>query len=551
MAEKEEFRISKNNYKFYINALLQLENLFNNYSKKSKSDDSIVFKDFGYLIDKKSFDVIKEKLFYNEFKIYINDPIKFDLKMEEKYKNIKYLSFIPFEQKIFHTLQELENNIKKDNEYIIINKLVWTIMNNGRYKEDKGKIIYEISNNNLIIFNDNGEKLYFKFNFNLINKKNILSRELINNLTQICNDETNNKEKIKKNHFIRNFDNYINLLLNIYLNDKSINNKMNKKLEKGLRFEIIYIVNKNYIEELKKYFNYEEFQRNKIIEIFFKQIDEIDKFYELMKNNNFRDELKNSLLETKFFVSISIDKKKIKEIKNDEELIDVEKIYLNNKEYYYYKNFEIITNDFFQILNNENLSLKEENMIKTKALFFENKIFFYPFLLKMDNLILANYDNNHEFKSEFIYGFNNSDLLKQYINELKNNPKENKFENIIFHNNEANIFLQSTKEKIGIIYKIIDKKSLLKLSPIIEEEIYNIIKLYLFNLDLYNYLSLSTEQVSTVNYDKYIHVEKCYLINKEWMIQYRNYYLYAELYNYLENQEIKEKLGIHHLNKKN
>ena len=46
-------------------------------------------------------------------------------------------------------------------------------------------------------------------------------------------------------------------------------------------------------------------------------------------------------------------------------------------------------------------------------------------------------------------------------------------------------------------------------------------------------------------FEKFNKKEKCYLINKEWMWVYKKNYLYDELYNYLEKEEIKQKLEIH------
>ena len=76
------------------------------------------------------------------------------------------------------------------------------------------------------------------------------------------------------------------------------------------------------------------------------------------------------------------------------------------------------------------------------------------------------------------------------------------------------------------------------------------IKLYLFNLDLKNNLSLSEEPPNNDAFEKYMETEKCYLINKEWMSEYKKYYLYDELYNHLIKEEIKQKLNINDKNRK-
>ena len=70
-------------------------------------------------------------------------------------------------------------------------------------------------------------------------------------------------------------------------------------------------------------------------------------------------------------------------------------------------------------------------------------------------------------------------------------------------------------------------------------------------MDLIKDIFLSQEHADSNHYEKYIKTKKCYLINKEWMSEYKKYYLYDELCNYLNKKEIKEKLGIKHGQTKN
>ena len=143
--EMSEIQIPKNKLKLFLKELFDLDNLFiENYQKvKGKN---IKIKEIGFLIDKKCFDDIKEKLSYSEFKKYANDDKRCEEMIKEHYENMNYITFIPCEQKIFKTSKELEESIKKGNEYIIINNLVWKLINNGKYKENEGKIFYEINN---------------------------------------------------------------------------------------------------------------------------------------------------------------------------------------------------------------------------------------------------------------------------------------------------------------------------------------------------------------------------------------------------------------------
>jgi hypothetical protein len=203
--------------------------------------------------------------------------------INKKYVNIEYITFTPCEQIIFKISEELEDKIKKGNEYIIINNSVWKLINNGKYKENEGKIIYEINNEYLKIFLCEGEMVYFKYNTNIIRNQNLLPglKKFFNYSTIFDTNENNYSfvgERIKKKKNIKNLDNYIKLLMSMYLNDEYINNKVSQKLKKFKLFEFCYILSKNYINKLKEIFNYEEF-----IEIIIKE-----KFFENIEEKNFK-----------------------------------------------------------------------------------------------------------------------------------------------------------------------------------------------------------------------------------------------------------------------
>ena len=332
------------------------------------------------------------------------------------------------------------------------------------------------------------------------------------------------------------------------LNDEYINNKIKKKLKKNDLFEDCYIFNKLYINKLKEIFNYKEFCKIITKEDFFK-INEDITFNELLYNKEFLEDLGDNLTQTQFIESLPNDiKKKLHDLKNNEEITNINKIYLNKKELYYYIDFEIISKSLYHILEEENLLLKNEKNIKTKCLFGENKIFFYPAFPSINNLIISKINDEKDFIPEIILSYDNSTSFDKYIKEIKTNGYENTILNLIFKNNEAKINLEFSNESIGIAYKISQLN--IKLSEELEEALYTMIKLFLFNLDLKNSLSLSDENIKNEHYEKFIETEKCYLINNEWMSEYKKYYLYDELYNYLIKEEIKQKLNIYDKSKK-
>jgi len=323
--------------------------------------------------------------------------------------------------------------------------------------------------------------------------------------------------------------------------------KMSEKVKKE-QFEICYIVNKDYINKLKNIFKYREFCLFIIKEKFDKYRKSINNFNELLNKKTCYDEIKNEASHIKF---TGINKHIIRELKENDNLTYINKKFLkDNKELYYYNNFEIISNDLYLLLNNQNISLNEEKMIKTKCLFIENKIIFYNNESNKNFLIVSNINFNYEFVCDFIFYYNKENYLKTHITEIQKNGLENAILNLNFINNEAYIFNYTFNGVIGKVYKIIREISDSDLSKEIKEEIFILIKIYLFNKDLKINVDISMNKVGAKNYDKYIYKEKCYLINNEWMDEYKKYYLYDELFNYLEKEEIKKKLDIHHYNKK-
>ena len=172
--EIKERKIPKMKFKTYIKILIDLETSFGKNNQKFESQ--ICMKGEGYLIDKKEFDNIKNKLFYPLFKTLMNDDSKFKAKLNELYGN-KEITFIPCEQKLFSSSKEFIDSLFKYNEYVIVNLLVWKIINNGKYSENERKIIFEIKDDKICLSFGNGVNIYFKFNSNIISSDNLLSRQ--------------------------------------------------------------------------------------------------------------------------------------------------------------------------------------------------------------------------------------------------------------------------------------------------------------------------------------------------------------------------------------
>ena len=379
---------------------------------------------------------------------------------------------------------------------IAVGEINWICFSNLFFPE----IILEYDNEKLL------NEQFFQFkNTNVNDFKNFLNLKG-NKVEFIRKIGTNNE--IGKAYFIKNpkpknidNDNYLKILLNIYLNYEYIKYNTNKNIKNNQQFEICYIANKNYINNLKEILNFDESYYN-IKEIFDKYKSIVNDFNELLNNNQFLDEVKNNLSKSQFFANINaiIDKHKFNEIKNDSQLNKINKINLkDNNELYYYKDFVIISNNLYQYLDKENLSLKEENMIKTKCLFVDNKIIFYPYDSCVNYLIIGNINNNNEFNSELVFYYDNSAYLDSHIKEILKNGYAKIFSFLLFEKNTAKIYNDFSHTHIGTAYKI-DKENL---SKEMIEEIYIIIKIYLFNLDLKKNINISLDYAGKENYKNY------------------------------------------------
>ena len=217
--EKKVIKIPKSKFKTYIKEILDLENLFNKYNQKSESQKSV--KDYGYLIYKKYYDDLKNKLYYPIFKPIINNDNNFNSQLNAFYGNNNEIKFIPCEHEIFSNSKDLSVSLSLNkNEYVIINTLLWKLINNGKYNENIGKINFEIKDNKVILHFGNDDDVYFKYYLNIISNINLLSK---------FGDDPKISSQIK-NHKNIGAESQKKLIFNINLNNKKSPEKLVDKL---------------------------------------------------------------------------------------------------------------------------------------------------------------------------------------------------------------------------------------------------------------------------------------------------------------------------------
>ena len=157
-----------------IKNLIKFDKTIDNYYQLAKINRETK-KDKGYLMNKKILDDLKDKLNYSIIK---DVPDKsFYKKISENFKFINEIDFEGCEQRIFKNYKEMEEDLKKNNEYIIVDKTIWNMINNGKISEYEGIMTYEINKRDLILFLNDNEKAHFKHNKNIINYKNLIKEE--------------------------------------------------------------------------------------------------------------------------------------------------------------------------------------------------------------------------------------------------------------------------------------------------------------------------------------------------------------------------------------
>ena len=156
---------------------------------------------------------------------------------------------------------------------------------------------------------------------------------------------------IDKNKY-NNLINYNeNILSNLYNNYESINNKIKQPYEKELKMDKYFIINSNYIKKLKELF----------------------KFNDLLKLDNKNSSINEIIEKEKLNLDINL----IKDELSKEEFSKIDKKELiidENNKIQYYQEFDIISKELNDYLEEYNLIQPNQEILEIECLFGENKI---------------------------------------------------------------------------------------------------------------------------------------------------------------------------------
>ena len=279
---------------------------------------------------------------------------------------------------------------------------------------------------------------------NTKNREN--KKESIRNETLNLNNNSSNQRRGNENEN-RKINPYIELMINIYLFQEDLKNKINKTLSQSFEGNN-FCIRKKLLDKFKSLFDYKKFisyiKKGNILQIQkdFQTKKDVDKFLDdIIKlcPDDFINNINN----------ISKDEEKIKKY-FDNEPISLE-IKNKNNIYYYNDEIEIINEDIIDLIK-EIFKIKYGE--KQRLFLCGDKAIIIEFdIMPQNSIIIGKYNNNY-FEQDILLCFDKNEDMKNYFNKIHEKgyisfeSKELKFDN----NNVINLIENSNI--IGKAYKI-------------------------------------------------------------------------------------------------
>ena len=382
-------------------------------------------------------------------------------------------------------------------------------------------IIYLYEKNDLIktinYYNNNSFSEFVQ-DYNLID----------NSYCDIHNSEMKNIGKICK------IDSLSYEIENIIGNENTIINQQSMELLKIIIYSKKFIKEKNSpIQKNKKKFGYivtkdfiNEFKKIKAYKIMDEYISKNNNILELINNHNDKSlEELSKLVQKKFTTKIN------KEINKENAYINIsstsynvtyQSISINSNKYINYANNFVFLNEEIYYLYRAILVWREN--YSSEYIIGDNKIFIVD--EKNKYILVYNIINNIELDLELILNFDNYE--SSFLEHISNSGFRNFFDYLIFSNDISPLF-NSNGKKIGTVYKYISQKN-----NYINEDINDNVCLDLRKILI---LYMNYQKLQTQNENSF---KEYYLVSKNWIQNYKNYYDFDSVYKELEkNVEIK------------
>ena len=406
-------------------------------------------------------------------------------------KDINYLNYIISQLRQFQ-LQGFINSIKFDNNNISFYNLSFTIykLSNGNEKP----ILGNHNNTNIIVLNPpNSNKL--------------------------------NQNTIIDNNHNNNFNEELKQLILFYIDFDEIKKKMKKVL--------IQNYNKNTFKDSSYYLlNYDWFMK-------FLELANMTHIYKFLMNNNIIESIENynNLSQEEKINNIisKIEEKQLKLInKNinnlfssiDNNLFNIkldQKIINSRRCFFYYNQFLLLKEETFKLFT-KNMKINYSNH-KIFCLFGDNKIFLVPDIKNQYTIEIGNLNNQNYFIIESFFDYYEYSLLKESMNCFIDEGFEQYCNcSLLFKDGKdfASPIFSKKQEIIGYAYKNNDNIKEYK-DYLTSNNLIMLVRFYLYSYHLRRIISQN--KLKFKNY---------YLINEDWLKQYKIFFNYANLYKNLE-----------------
>ena len=502
-----------------LKKIIDFYDKLDNYYKKVKENNQPK-KEAGYLMSKKIFDDFKEKLCYSELKNHSSNLLSYK-RQKEIFKDKEELEYEGGEQRIFNNYKELEEDLNKGNEYVIVNKTIWKSINNGNKSEFEGVMKYEINSKNLILFlNDNNkDNAFFKHDSNIINKKNLLITE--NEIEDDLNDTNENPENNKK-LLIKNY--------NIYSKPKPLKNEDKSKENINKREMVLLIELYFFYQELQKKFdesNTTKTNSSNVTECYLIKEDWFIKHNYLEIYNKIEQNITNNIEykdKNKELVIEDLSKKnEFKFLNNQNEVTKINdlahfkieyKLNYDNTEMIFLYKYIIINKNVFNYIITHDFEAKTikalQLCINNKKIIILNEEKKALFIGKIDSVF-------NKFIPKIILEYNEKEQLEKQFDDIKKNnfPEVEKYLNFIKDIKIGDLTDENENNKIIGKYYIIDKMKYTKLNKYIENIFTNLDKNY--------------EEIKLMKEKKY------YLINKRYIKKLKELFKYTEYLKIIED----------------
>ena len=462
--------------KYYLINLNWFNNYINNKQINYLFNNNIIISKINFIItnnynlsNKDIFDKLKSDFSFNQElenlcnKIEINNyPINFPIE-PQKGSTAQFNYFYNFILISEETIKQLFNFKQGINPYgcLLGNKIV-LIINNNLVE------ICDFINNNYIpkMILDFYDKNSLKESIKLLKEKNNLM-DYIKSYMMFNNDNASpifnkNNEEIGYaylfNQQIKDYSsNIINdkliALVRLYFNYAKI--RFSKSLEKNKKY---LLINPELVNAYKKHYNYitieNKLNGNNIANQIILNIQQNkinlsnvlnDRQITIIIKNEFLDINKSFLNQNNF------------KINNISEEPPIEQIQGNN--YCYYKNFEVIDADIYQIIFNNDEYTKTGNL---RECFFENNYIYFRLPSHfsgnkhLSNIEIGILNQDNSFTANFLMECNSIGSFKQIIENAKQNGGFDKFLNS-YQSNIVEQLYDNNGNPIGIIYNLMPK----------------------------------------------------------------------------------------------